>query len=148
TDSLIWLEGSLVSGLFNAYGLRSESDLRLRNGSVFKSEVNLNRAKIDGHVELTGARFDSKLDASNVQIGGYLLMNSDDQNKASFKEVVLAGAKVAGHINMAGASFDGVLHAGLLQVGGFLHMASMPRHMTNFENDVNLTGAKIAGQIN
>jgi hypothetical protein len=64
-----------------------ESDLRLRNGSAFRSELNLNSAKIDGHVELTVARFDGKLDAGQVRIGGYLLMNSDSQNKADFKNV-------------------------------------------------------------
>ena len=52
-------------------------------------------------------------------------MNSDAQNKASFKDVDLTGAKVTGNVVMGGASFDGVLEAGLLQVGGILGMASI-----------------------
>src|SRR5262245_58939355 len=51
TDSLIWLEGSLMSGLFDASGLNSESDLWLRNGSIFKKEVSIIGAKINGSVE-------------------------------------------------------------------------------------------------
>ena len=85
TDSLIWLEGSLMNGRFDAAGLHSESDLFLLNGSVFKSEVNLNGAKIDGDVELTGARFDGKLDADQVHIGGYLSMNSDNRIRPASK---------------------------------------------------------------
>ena len=104
TDSLIWLEGSLMNGVFDASSLHSESDLRLSNGSVFRSEVSLNSAKIDGHVELTGAKFDGKLDAGQVRIGGYLLMNSDSQNKADFKDVDLTDTKVGGQLNMTGAN--------------------------------------------
>ena len=96
TDSLIWLDGSLMNGRFDAFGLHSESDLWLLNGSVFKSEVNLNGAKIDGSVELTGASFDGKLDAGHLQIGGYLVMNSDSQNNADFKDVNLTDTKVGG----------------------------------------------------
>ena len=111
TDSLISLDGSLMTGEFTADSLHSESDLFVRNGAVFKSEVSLNGAKIDGGVEMTGASFDGTLDASHLQVGGYLLMNSDDQNKASFKDVDLTDTKVAGQLNMIGASFDGPLNA-------------------------------------
>jgi hypothetical protein len=146
TDSLIWLEGSLVRGNFNAYGLRSGSDLWLRNGSVFKGEVSLNGAKIDGRVELTGASFDGKLDADNVQIGSYLLMNSEGQNKASFNQVNLSNAKVAGYVNMHAASFNGPLNAGLLKVGGNLFAPSVGQNKTRFQ-DVFLVGAEIAGNV-
>ena len=124
TNGLIWLEGSLMKAPFNAESLHSESDLFLRNGSVFKNEVKLNNAKIDGNVELTGARFDGKLNAGQLHIGGYLSMNSDDRNKASFHEVDLTDAKVAGQLNLFGASIDGPLMAGLLKVGGNLLAAS------------------------
>lgn len=87
TDSLIWLEGSLMNGRLDASGLHSKSDLRLRNGSVFKSEVNLNGAKIDGYVEFTGARFGGKVDAGQARVGSYLAMNSSDEHKAGFNEV-------------------------------------------------------------
>jgi uncharacterized protein YjbI with pentapeptide repeats len=167
TDSLIWLQGSLVNGPFDASSLHSESDLWLLKGSVFKSEVNLFSAKIDGGVKLAGARFEGKLDAGQVRIGGYLDMNSEDENNASFNEVSLAGAKiggqlnmfgasakkvslidaeVGGQINMLGASFSGPLNAGLLKVRGNLFAPSDGQYKTRFQN-VFLVGAEIAGNV-
>jgi uncharacterized protein YjbI with pentapeptide repeats len=145
TDSLIWLDGSLMNGRFDAYGLHSESDMFLRY-DVFKSEVSLTGAKVDGGVEMTGAGFDAKLDASHLQIGGYLLMNSDNQNKASFKDVDLTDTKVVGQLNMLGASFEGVLNASLLKVGGNLLAASSGQDKTRFWK-VFLLGAEIAGSV-
>lgn len=146
TDSLIWLEGSLMNGRLDAYGLHSNSDLWLRNGSVFKSEVNLNGAKIDGNVELTGARFDGKILAGQVRIGGYLAMNSDSGNNANFDEVVLVDANVGGQVNMLGANFNGPLNADLLRVGGNFFAASAGQYKTMFQN-VFLRGAKITGNV-
>ena len=95
-------------------------------------------------VELTGARFDGKLDASQVRIGGYLFMNSDSQNKADFKDVDLTDTKVGGQLNMIGASFGGLLNASLLKVGGNLFAASSGQDKTRFRK-VFLLGAEIAG---
>jgi hypothetical protein len=145
TDSLIWVEGSLMNGRFDASGLHSESDLWLKGG-VFKSEVNLNGAKIDGSVVLTGAGFDGKLDAGQVQIGSYLLMNSLNQSKASFNEVDLTDAKVGGQFNLLGASFNGPLTASLLRVGGNLLAPSVGQYQTRFQS-VFLLGAEIAGNV-
>src|SRR5262245_27790272 len=145
TDSLIWLEGSLMNGIFDAPGLRSESDLWLRGGSVFKKDVNLSGAKIDGRVELTDARFDNMLNASQVRIGGYLNMNSDE-DKASFNLVSLIDAKVGGQLNMLGASFNGPLNADLLKVGGNLFAPSAGQYKTRFQK-VSLLGAEIAGSL-
>jgi uncharacterized protein YjbI with pentapeptide repeats len=146
TDSLIWLEGSLMNGLLDASSLHSESDLWLRKGSVFKSDVILKGAKIDGRVELTGARFDGVLDAGQVRIGGYLLMNSDGENTARFKDVSLIDAKVGGQINMLAASFNGSLYADLLRVGGNLFAPSADQYKTRFQN-VYLRGADVAGNV-
>jgi uncharacterized protein YjbI with pentapeptide repeats len=146
TDSFIALDGSLMTGEFTADSLHSESDLFVRNGAVFKSEVSLNGAKIDGGVEMTGASFDGELDASHLQIGGYLLMNSDNQNKASFKDVDLTDTKVVGQLNMFGASVDGRLNANLLKVGGNLFAASNGQYKTRFR-EVFLLGAEIAGSV-
>ncbi|MGB6697649.1 MAG: hypothetical protein WBE80_02710, partial [Methylocella sp.] len=87
TDGLIWLDGSIMNGAFNANSLHAESDLFLRNGAVFKSEVRQSAAKIDGDVDMTGASFDGTLNAEALQVGEALLMYSDGQNKASFKDV-------------------------------------------------------------
>jgi hypothetical protein len=147
TDSVIWLDGSLMNGRFDADSLHSESDLFLRNGDVFKSEVNLNNAKIDGQVVLTGSRFDGKLDAGQAHIGGSLVMKSDDQNKASFSEVDLTDAKVAGQLIFVGANIDGLLKAPLLKVGGSLVASSLGQSKTRFRSDVFMMGAEIAGQV-
>jgi hypothetical protein len=146
TDSLIWLEGSLMNGRFDAAGLHSESDVHLLSGSVFKSDVNFSGAKIDGRLELTGVRLDGKLDAGQLQIGGSLLMNSEDQNKASFKEVNLTDAKVARQLSMFAATIDGPLNAGLLKVGGNLLAPSIGQNKTSFRS-VSLINAEIGGNV-
>jgi uncharacterized protein YjbI with pentapeptide repeats len=147
TDSLIVLDGSLMNGTFIADGLHAKSDLSLANSVVFKSEVILNGAKIDGDADMSGASFGGGLDAQAMQVGGSLLMYSDAQNKASFKDVNLAGAKITGQINMSGASVDGELNAEFLQVEGSLFMVSDDQNKASFK-DVLLRGAKITGQIN
>jgi hypothetical protein len=146
TDSLIWLQGSLINGPFDASSLHSESDLWLFKGSVFKGEVILNGAKIDGGADLGGARFDGKLDAGQVRVGGSLSMNSNDGHRASFNEVSLIDARVGGQINMLGATFNGPLNADLLKVGGNLFAPSAGPYKTRFQK-VSLLGAEIAGNV-
>jgi hypothetical protein len=158
TDSLIWLEGSLMQGRFDAGGLHSDSDLHLLNGSVFKSEVNLGGAKIDGDVMLNGAEFADRLVATELQVGGSLLMHSENQNKASFKEVYLTDAKVARQLSMIAATIDGPLNADLLKVGGNLLAPSTGQDKTRFHSislinaeiggNVSLTGASVDGALN
>ncbi|HEY8031541.1 MAG TPA: hypothetical protein VIF02_03925 [Methylocella sp.] len=146
TDSLIVLASSLMNGAFNANGLHAESDLFLRNGSVFKDEVILNSAKITGQIDMTGASVDGTLNADALQVEGSLLMRSEGQNKASFKDVVLNSAKITGQIDMRGASFGGTLNADALQVGDMLLMRSTGQNKASFK-DVILRGANITGQI-
>jgi hypothetical protein len=146
TDGLIWLEGSLMNGPFNAESLHSESDLWLRRGNVFKGEVKLNQARINGNVELTGSRFEGKLNAGQLYVGGYLQMNSDAPYQANFHEVILVDAKVAGQLNLFGASIDGPLNAQLLKVGGSFWAPSIGSQKTRFRS-VSLSGAEIAGQV-
>jgi uncharacterized protein YjbI with pentapeptide repeats len=146
TDSLIALDGSLLVGDFAADGLHAESDLSLANGATFKLEVRLSAAKIAGQIDMTGAGFDDKLNADSLQVGGSLLMYSDDQNKASFKDVVLRGAKITGQITMTGASFGGNLEADSLQVGDMLLMGYDRQNKACFKV-VDLRSAKVTGDI-
>lgn len=146
TSRLIWLEGSLINGRVNADSLHSETHLFLREGTVFKNEVNLVNAKIDGNVEFTGARFESKLDAGRVTLGGDLMMNSSEQNKAIFHDVVLFDAKIARQVTLFGATFEGLLNAGLLKVGGSFWAPSIGPYNTKFQSVV-MTGAEITGQM-
>ena len=153
TDSLIWLEGSLMNGVFDASSLHSESDLWLRNGTVFKSEVLLAGAKVDGNVELTGTAFEDKLNASQLQVGGDLFMN-----KASFKNVYLTDGKVARQLTMLAATIDGPLNADLLKVGGNLLASSVGQYKNTFRSvslinaeiggNISLTGASVDGALN
>jgi hypothetical protein len=145
TDSLIWLEDTLMNARFDAYALHSDYDLRLIK-SVFKDEVSLNRAKIDGDVELTGSEFVRKLDAGQMRVGGYLSMNSGNGRKAIFNQVSLMDAKVGGQLNMLGASFNGPLNAALLRVGGSLFAPSIDQYKTGFQ-DISLFSADIAGNL-
>ena len=62
---------------------------------MFKSEVLLAGAKVDGNVELTGTAFEDKLNANQLQVGGSLFM-SDTQNKASFKDVRVSDRREGG----------------------------------------------------
>ena len=98
TDSLILLDSSLMVGNFDAEGLHDESSLSLADGAAFKSVMRLTGAKIDGGVDMTGVSFYGALKASSLEVGGDLLMYSDDQNKASFKEVDLRLAKITGQV--------------------------------------------------
>ena len=141
---MIRLDGSLISGGFDAEGLHSESDL-LAGGVTFASGASLNSAKIDGRIDMTGATFDGALDAGLLQ-ADFLLMQSEDQNKAGFKDVILSGAKITGQVSMTGATFDGKLDAGFLQAGGDVFMCSEGQNKAGFK-DVILRGAKITGQV-
>jgi cytoskeletal protein CcmA (bactofilin family) len=145
TDSIISFDSSLLNGDFNAGGLRSESDLYLNGGTTFNGRLELNSATINSDVDMTGANIDHTLDAAFLKVGGSLSMSSDEQHKASFKDVILTGAKVTEQIDMTGASIDGTLDGNLLQVGD-LHMNSEGRNKASFK-DVILTGAKVTGQI-
>jgi hypothetical protein len=145
TDSLIWLGLSLIVGNFIADSLHSESDLFPRDGTIFKSDVILYSAKIDGNADISGVTVET-LDAEGVEVGGSLFLNTNGENKTRFKGVILRGAKIARQVVMTGASFDGTLDADALQVGGMLIMRSEGQNKTSFK-EVSLRGAKITGQI-
>ena len=49
-------------------------------------------------------------------------MQSDADNRTSFKDVNLTGANIKGQLNMNGASFDGELDAETMHVDGNLSM--------------------------
>ena len=90
TDSLIMLDGSVMKGAFTTDSLHAESDLFLRFGAAFKSDVTLIGAKIDGGVDMTGASFNGTFNASNLQIGGAL------------HGLDLLDASIAGDLELAG----------------------------------------------
>ena len=143
-ESPIDFGGSLVSGVFAAYGFRSESSLGLF-GANLKSGLDVRVASI-WDLDLGAATCGGNLNAVSLQVGQDLFMRSAGGNKASFKNVRLAGAKIGGQLVMVGASFEGELAADSVQVGGSLLMRSEGGNKTSFKNVI-LRGAKITGQI-
>jgi hypothetical protein len=81
TDSLILLDGSQINGTFAVGSLHAQSDLLLRNGAAFKSDVSLIGAKVDGTVNMIGVSFGGMLYADSLQVGEMLLMRSDVQTR-------------------------------------------------------------------
>ena len=146
TDSVIDLEGSLMKGRFEAVGLHSESDLLLNNGTVFKSEVLLGGAKVDGNVELAGTAFEDNLNANQLKVGGNLWAPSVSQYKTTFRSVYLINAEIGGNVSFTGATVEGALNGSQLQIGGNLLIDSDEDNKAGF-GEVNLIGAKVTGQL-
>ncbi|MCI0601079.1 MAG: hypothetical protein L0Y50_10410 [Beijerinckiaceae bacterium] len=141
TDSLILLAGSLMKGPFTADSLRAEGELFLTDGSVFQSEVNLERAKITGHIYMNGASFEGGLKARLLKVDGSLNLGSPGWN-SRFKDVDLSFANITGVIDMSSASFDGQLMAESMDSGSDLLMKE-----ANFKGEVDLVGANVAGKL-
>jgi cytoskeletal protein CcmA (bactofilin family) len=139
TNSLISLDFSTVNGDFYAHGLRSDSNLFMRYGAVFKKSVRLLGANIDGDIEMTGATVEDTLYSQALRLGGNLFMD-----QANFKKVLLRGAKITGQVAMVGSRFDGELDADSLQVGLSLLMNSEVKKQTSFK-EVILRDATIKG---
>ncbi len=126
TDSLILVDGSLMFGEFNADNLNSSSNLFLRNGVTFKSDLTLNSLKIEGGVDMTGANVKSALRAFNLKAGSYVFLRSlGDENKASFKDVDLSDAKIAGRLEFFRASIDGALSLYNAKITGQLQLVNV-----------------------
>ncbi len=143
--SALDLQGSLILGSLNAAEFQSESDFEL-DGTTIMGALDLGSAVIAGYADLRGTDCEGYFNADSFQVGKSLVMRSEDNNKASFKNVSMRGAKITGQIDMNGASFDGDLDADSLQVGGSLFMRSEDNNKASFK-DVSMRGANIAGQV-
>ena len=93
---------------------------------------------------MTGARFDGTLNASYIEIGGNLSMESDAANRTTFEDVNLTGAKIKGKLDMSGADFEGALHGETLHVDGNLLMQSDLWREPSFKR-VDFNGATVSG---
>jgi uncharacterized protein YjbI with pentapeptide repeats len=142
THSVINFLASRVAGRFSANQFHSDLSLDL-GGSEFKQPIFLEYAQIDGNLNMDGATLDRDMNASRLQVGGSIFMRSTNQNKASFKEVVLVGANVAGNFETDGATFDGVLNGDSLKVGGSIFMRSTEQNKASFKA-VRLVTANVA----
>jgi hypothetical protein len=144
-DGLVDFDGSLFLDRLDAYAVRSESDLNLTRATALK-KIQLGSAKIKSHLMMVGANFNDDLEASPLEVGGWLSMDSADADKASFKNVYMRRARVAGQVTMVGASFDGILDAEGLRVGESLLMYSDARNRATFQA-VNLLDGDVASNV-
>jgi uncharacterized protein YjbI with pentapeptide repeats len=109
-------------------------------------DVSLNRAKINGTLDLVGATVGGKLNLDELQVGQDLLMYSDMTHTAHFNDLGLYGVRIDGQFALTGATVDGKMNLGELHVGQSLLMYSDETHKAHF-NDVDLNGAKIGGTL-
>ena len=159
---IVYLDGSLITGPLDAYSFHSASELSLAETTISNGGLVLSSATISGLLNMSGATCSGDLNASFLQVGGPLFMQSDEKNKASFKNVNLRSAKVTGQINMDGTSFDGVLDADALEVGGLLLMrwasfkgvilrdakVAVILRGAKVADNVEMTGASVDGDLN
>ncbi|MBO1224924.1 MAG: hypothetical protein JYX80_10910, partial [Candidatus Scalindua sediminis] len=101
-------------------------------------EVVLREAKIGGQIDMTGSKFNGKLDMASLEVESHLFM----RGAAEFKEVVLREAKIGGQIDMTGSKFTGTLVMDSLEVESSLFM----RDSAEFA-DIILFGAKVMGDL-
>ena len=144
-DSILALDGSVVSGWLDATELHSNGDLRLPRTSISSSGLTLNRATIAGFVDLNGVTCAGRVEANSLQVAKSLFMGSTGDNTATFKDVHLVGAKVKDQLSLIGASFDGDLDLSSVEVGD-LFMRSSTDKQTRFKK-VNLVGADVKNEI-
>ena len=90
---------------------------------------------------MDGASFDGDLDAEFLQVGGPLFMNSDDRNRASFKNVNLLGATVAGDVDLVGAQVKGAVDASRS------HVQSVNLTSATVKGEIDMDGASFGGDI-
>ena len=108
--------------------------------------MNLSGAKVDQEVRMTGARFDGALNASSIEVGGDLSMQSDADNRTIFNDVDPTGAKIKGQLDLSGADFEGALNAETLHVDGNLLMQSDQWRGSSFKA-VDISGATVVGNL-
>jgi uncharacterized protein YjbI with pentapeptide repeats len=131
------------------------------------NSVNLNAAKIKGHVSFegamfkvvdlvgvevggqfrfNGAKFDGKLNMNSLEVTQHLLMGG------TFVEVELISAKVGGQLSFKDAKFDGKLDMNGLEVTQALHMGGTFKEVelinAKVGGELNFEGAKVDGKLN
>jgi hypothetical protein len=145
TDSVVYITGSRLVGIFDAAELHSGLSVEF-DDSQFKQAISLNHAVIAGYISMDGASFDGDLDAAGLQLGSSLYLRSTAKNKATFKAVTLTGARVTGNVSIVGTTFDGDINADSLIVASFLLLRSEGPNKASFKG-ISLSGAKVGGNV-
>lgn len=114
---------------------------RIRQREASFNGVILNSARVEGNIQMDGARLEVDLNGDALQVGGSVLMDSaHDRGVARFKGVTLVSARIVGNLSMDGAAFGGDLIASSVQVGASIFMRSTAEYRANFQA-LNLKGA-------
>ena len=108
------------------------------NGSSISGDVILRCSRIDGQLNLLGARVANKLDMDSVTIGGSALLSEG----AEFSDIVLRGAHITGQLALIRASVSANLTMNLIAIQGPLFLRE-----SGFDGNIQLVGAKIEGQL-
>ena len=112
------LNGSTVTGLFNADGLEVGGGLHLEDGGSFAG-INLLGARIEESVSLDGSTVTGLFNADRLEVGGGLYLRD-----GSFAGIDLLGADIGGSIRLYGGSFSGDLDLTGAAIGDELHLSS------------------------
>lgn len=131
---------------------------------VANGVVVLSGSKIAGDLEMSGARLTGNFIAEAVEIGGMALLRvwdgQADGRPHNFpfiaeKDVDFLGGKITGNLEMTGATLAGNLVAANAEIGGDAQLqvrmgqeeSSPPSFSVTVQKEVNLLGAKIAGDL-
>jgi hypothetical protein len=91
---------------------------------------------------MTGANFDGDIDADGLDVGGFLLMRSNDVGRRTrFKGISMHSAKIGGGVDLQGAVATDRVHMIFGRIGGSLDIRG-----TTFA-ELNLSAASIAGDL-
>jgi hypothetical protein len=131
------LEGVAVDGALTMNGATAQRVfMRSTNAhrATFKS-VDLGGLRTTGVLQMHGSWFDGPLSASNMQIGGDLMMGFGEDNKRKgfndniqptvFRSVVLWGTRVGGQLIMEGSVFREDVSANTLEIGGHFNLSNV-----------------------
>ena len=141
------LQGTTVTGSFNADRLNVGGGLFLRDGAAF-ADINLTGARIADNAELGGSTVSGTLNAERLAVGGALLLGG-----GTFAGIRLLGAEISGDADLTGATVTGTLVANRMTVGGGLYLsdASTSQGMSlpgaSIGRDMMLNGATVKGLL-
>lgn len=136
--------------------------------------IGLAGANIDGNVEFQGACVRGEIDASNAEIGGWVLLGPDRQMRRSTRvghgqsrcSLRFEGARISGRVDCAGMSALGELNFRCANLGGDLFLGdhdellrrgkfgigadgtSLRIQRATIAGNVNMCGAYLRGQFN
>lgn len=152
------MQGSLFERAVNLNNIRSEGSAFLREGVIFKQELNMGHASIGMDLNMMGSDFEGNVIINSAKIGGSALL----RDKATFKGGLdLAYASIGSVMDMEGSIFEGPVNMNSINVQGEVFIrgeaiikgelrldqaiigSNLVMQDATFESSVDLRGAKI-----